>query len=68
MQKELEEEESKKDEDWGNPPSPDTPENRRKAMKAQIILGIFGFVGILIPGILYWLKFKWSKHSLLDNH
>ena len=58
MQKELEEEESNKDEDWGNPPSPATPENRRKAMKAQIILGIFGFVGILIPGILYWLKFK----------
>ena len=58
MQKDLEEEESNKDEDWGNPRSPDTPENRRKAMKAQIILGIFGFVGILIPGILYWLKFK----------
>ena len=58
MQKDLEEEQSNKDEDWGTPPSPDTAENRRKAMKAQIILGIFGFVGILIPGFLYWLKFK----------
>jgi hypothetical protein len=27
-------------------------------MKAQIILGIFGFIGILVPGILYWIKFK----------
>ena len=39
MQKELDEEEVKQEEDWGNPPSPDTPENRRKAIKAQIILG-----------------------------
>ena len=58
MQKELDEEGVKQEEDWGNPPSPDTPENRRKAIKAQIILGVFGFIGILIPGILYWIKFK----------
>ena len=58
MQKELDEEEVKQEEDWGNLPSPDTPENRRKAIKAQIILGVFGFIGILIPGILYWIKFK----------
>ena len=58
MQKELDEVEIKQEEDWGNPPSPDTPENRRKAIKAQIILGFFGFIGILIPGILYWIKFK----------
>ena len=58
MQKELDEEETKQDEDWGNPPLPDTPANRRKAMKAQIILGIISFIGILIPGILYWIKFK----------
>ena len=58
MQKELDEEEIKQEEDWGNPLSPDTPENRRKAIKAQIILGVFGFIGILIPGILYWIKFK----------
>ena len=58
MQKELDEEEVKQEEDWGNPPSPDSPENRRKAIKAQIILGVFGFKGILIPGILYWIKFK----------
>ena len=58
MQKELDEEETKQDEEWGSPPSPDTPANRRKAMKAQIILGIIGFIGILIPGILYWIKFK----------
>ena len=28
--KELDEEETKQDEDWGNPPSPDTPETAEK--------------------------------------
>ena len=32
--------------------------SQQKALKAQIILGIFGFIGILLPGILYWIKFK----------
>ena len=58
MQKELEGKETSEEGNWGNRPCPDTPENRRKAMKAQIILGIIGFIGILIPGILYWIKFK----------
>lgn len=58
MQKDLDDEESNQEDDWGNPPSPDTPENQKKAMKAQIILGIISFIGILVPGILYWIKFK----------
>ena len=58
MQKDLDDEESNQEDDWGNPPSPYTPENRKKAMKAQIILGIISFIGILVPGILYWIKFK----------
>ena len=42
--------------DWGNPPSPDTPENRKKAQRAQLIIGIFALVGIFLPGILFWLN------------
>ena len=64
MQKQLKEQEPKEADDWGNPPAPDTPENRKKALKAQIILGIFGFIGILLPGILYWIKFKWCYCNL----
>ena len=56
MQKELDEEEPNQEDDWGNPPSPDTPENCKKALRAQIALGIFGLVGVLLPGFLYWLK------------
>ena len=37
MQKQSEDEHTKIDDDWGNPPSPDTPANRKKAIKAQII-------------------------------
>jgi hypothetical protein len=43
------------DEDWGNPPSPMTPENRKKAQRAQLIIGIFALIGIALPGILLWL-------------
>lgn len=43
------------DEDWGNPPSPMTPENRKKAKRAQLIIGIFALIGIALPGILLWL-------------
>tara|TARA_B100002019_G_scaffold118402_1_gene101629 strand:+ start:1667 stop:1834 length:168 start_codon:yes stop_codon:yes gene_type:complete len=51
-----EESESVDDEkDWGNPPSPYTAENRKKALRAQLIIGIFAFVGILLPGLLFWL-------------
>ena len=67
MQKELDEEEPNQEDDWGNPPSPDTPENRKKALRAQIILGIFGLVGVLLPGFLYWLKFKWKVLSSKKN-
>ena len=44
-------------EDWGNLPAPNTPEKRKKAMKAQIILGLVSLLGILLPGFLYWLRF-----------
>ena len=47
MQKELDEEELNQEDDWGNPPSPDTPENRKKALRAQIILGIFIYFPVL---------------------
>ena len=43
------------EEDWGNPPSPMTPENRKKAQRAQLIIGIFALMGIALPGILLWL-------------
>lgn len=43
------------EEDWGNPPSPMTPENRKKAHRAQLIIGIFALIGIALPGILLWL-------------
>ena len=43
--------------DWGNPPAPHTPEKRKKAMRAQIILGLVSLLGILLPGFLYWLRF-----------
>ena len=43
------------EDDWGNPPSPDTPENRKKSQRAQLIIGIVAMIGILLPGILFWL-------------
>ena len=44
-----------KDDDWGNPPTPLTPENRKKALRAQLIIGFFAIIGIFLPGILFWL-------------
>ena len=46
------------EEDWGNPPSPDTPENRQKACRAQIILGIVALIFISLPAIVIWLSKK----------
>ena len=46
------------DDDWGNPPSPLTPENRKKAQRAQLIIGIFALIGIALPGVLIWLTNK----------
>ena len=43
------------EDDWGNPPSPDTPENRKKSQRAQLIIGIVAMIGIFLPGILFWL-------------
>ena len=34
-------EDSKKDDDWGRPPSPLTPENQKKLFRAQLILNYF---------------------------
>ena len=46
---------NEEDDDWGNPPSPDTPENRKKAQRAQLIIGICALIGIFLPGVLFWL-------------
>ena len=43
------------DDNWGNPPSPLTPENQKKAFRAQLILGLVALVGIFLPGVLFWL-------------
>jgi hypothetical protein len=47
-------EKGKDEDDWGNPPSPDTPENRKKAQRAQLIIGIVALIGIFLPGLLFW--------------
>ena len=47
--------EKEEEDDWGNPPSPITPENRKKAQRAQMLIGIFALIGIALPGILLWL-------------
>ena len=49
------ENEGTEEDDWGNPPSPDTPENRKKSQRAQLIIGIVAMIGIFLPGILFWL-------------
>ena len=54
MENDFKEQDSK-DNDWGQPPSPLTPENQKKAFRAQIILGIVSLIGITLPGILFWL-------------
>jgi hypothetical protein len=43
------------DDDWGNPPSPNTQENREKAFKYQIILGVVGLIFISLPAIVIWI-------------
>jgi hypothetical protein len=53
MENGFKEQDSKED-DWGQPPSPLTPENQKKAFKAQLILDIFALVGIFLPGVLFW--------------
>jgi hypothetical protein len=47
--------EKAEEDDWGNPPSTDTPENRKKAQRAQLIIGIIALIGIFLPGFLFWL-------------
>ena len=48
-------EQDSKDDDWGQPPSPLTPENQKKAFRAQLIIGLLSFIGIALPGILFWI-------------
>ena len=48
-------EQEPKDDDWGIPPSPDTPENRQKAFKVQMILGIVALIFISLPAIVIWI-------------
>ena len=48
-------EQDSKNDDWGQPPSPLTPENQKKAFRAQLILGLFSLIGIALPGILFWI-------------
>ena len=47
--------ENEEEDDWGNPSSPMTPENRKKAQRVQMLIGIFALIGIALPGILLWL-------------
>ena len=47
--------EKEEEDDWGNQPSPMTPENRKKAQRVQMLIGIFALIGIALPGILLWL-------------
>ena len=47
--------EKAKEDDWGNHPSHDTPENRKKAQNAQLIIGIVALVGIFLTWVLFWL-------------
>lgn len=46
---------SEDNDDWGQPPSPPTPENLAKAKRAQMILAVVGGIGIVLPFVLYFL-------------
>ena len=43
--------------DWGNPPTPLTPENRKKALRVQLIIGLISIIGIALPAI-FWVFLK----------
>ena len=47
MEKDFKEQDSNED-DWGNPPAP-LPRKPKKAFRAQMIIGIVAFTGILLP-------------------
>ena len=47
-------EQDPKDDDWGNPPAPDTPENRKKIFRARVILGVAALIFTLLPAIAIW--------------
>ena len=53
MEKDFKEQDSNED-DWGNPPAPLTPENQRKAFRAQMIIGIVAFADPA-SGIMFWV-------------
>ena len=54
MEKSLKEQDPN-DSDWGNPPSPDTPQNRREAFRVQLLIGILAVLGMALPGVIFWL-------------
>ena len=54
MENDFKEKDSKEN-DWGQPPSPLTPENQKKAFRAQLLLGVISLIGIALPGLLFWL-------------
>tara|TARA_B110000438_G_C15525182_1_gene525996 strand:- start:172 stop:345 length:174 start_codon:yes stop_codon:yes gene_type:complete len=54
MEKDFKEQDSN-DDDWGNPPDPQTPENQKKAFRAQMIIGLVALTGILVPGLMFWI-------------
>ena len=56
MEKDFKEQDPN-DDDWGNPPSPLTPENQKKAIRAQMIIGLTALAGILLPGLTYWFLY-----------
>tara|TARA_A200000113_G_scaffold106905_1_gene96035 strand:- start:144 stop:320 length:177 start_codon:yes stop_codon:yes gene_type:complete len=57
MENNFKEQESNDDE-WGNPPSPNTPENIQKAFRTQMILGIAALIFISLPAIVLWFVKK----------
>ena len=52
------------EDDWGQPPSPKTPENLAKAQKAQLILVVVAGIGIILPFLLLFLMYGPSSCGL----
>ncbi len=52
------------EDDWGQPPSPQTPENLAKAQKARLILAVVAGTGIVLPFLLLFLIFGPSSCGL----
>jgi len=46
---------SRAEDDWGQPPAAKTPENLEKAERAQRILLFLGAIGVFLPFLLFLL-------------